>query len=96
MVEFKVGDRIVWGSFEDLNELRTGTVTKINACYPDFQTVWVDNDHVLRDGIMAAYCLPEAAIEELKDVLKERARLKKAFDDSMALVYQLRNKYSTK
>jgi hypothetical protein len=40
------------------------------------------------------FCWPAAAEEELKAIIAQRAALKKAFDDSMALVYQLRNKYS--
>jgi hypothetical protein len=38
-----------------------------------------------------AYLFPVQADNILTQILKERARLKKAYDDSMALVYQLRN-----
>lgn len=38
------------------------------------------------------FCWPVEAEDELRSILTERARLKKAFDDSMSLVYQLSNK----
>ena len=42
--------------------------------------------------VIAEYCWPVEAREELVTILTERQRLQKALDDSMGLVYQLGNK----
>lgn len=39
-----------------------------------------------------AYCWPIAWEQEVITLITERARLKKAYDDSMKLVYELKNK----
>jgi hypothetical protein len=46
------------------------------------------------DAHHKGFCWPVAAREELLAVITKRAALKKAYDDSMALVYQLSNKIS--
>lgn len=43
---------------------------------------------------MKDFCWPVQAEAELRAVVEERARLRKAFDDSMSLVFGLRNKIS--
>ena len=39
-----------------------------------------------------AFLWPTSCKEELLTILTERAKLRKALDDSMSLIYQLRNK----
>ncbi len=84
----KVGDRIVWFvNADDAPEnLLEGTITRIieDVC-------WVDNNHRPADGIYTPYCWPARVREELTAILVERNRLKKAFYNSMELVYQLRD-----
>lgn len=43
---------------------------------------------------MMEFCWPASAYDEVLAICQERARLKKALDDSMALVYKLSNKYA--
>ena len=47
----------------------------------------------LSDGewYMGAYVFPDAAANRLISLVEHRAALKKAYDDSMSLVYVLRN-----
>ena len=85
----KIGDTIIWCSNYEAGPIRKGVVSKIT---PNF--VWVDGNHKCEDFIYKDFCWPAAAEEELKATIEHRARLKRQFDDSMALVYQLRNKYS--
>lgn len=40
------------------------------------------------------FCWPASAYDEVLAICVERARLKKALDDSMALVYKLSGKYT--
>lgn len=86
----KVGDEIIWCHNYEEGPVRKGTVTKVSGS--DF--VYVDGHHKAEDCIYQCYCWPAAAEEELKAIIAQRAVLKKAFDDSMSLVYQLRNKHS--
>jgi len=84
---FKVGQRITWtGSLDTPAGLRDGTVTKVKG-----DLLWVDNQHRPEDCIYAAFCWPFEVRDELVEVLQKRADLKKAYDNSMALVYQLAN-----
>jgi hypothetical protein len=84
---FKIGDEIVWGDIDKVSSLREGTITKIGI---DF--CWVDNYHKSEDCIYQAYCWPKKYKEELENIITKRVALKKAYDDSMALIYELRNK----
>lgn len=91
----KIGDRIVWvPDFLDALQMRTGTVTKIDNRDNTMLLCWVDNRHKAEDCISQAYCFPASASHDLIDIMNKREELKKAFDDSMKLVYELRNKVS--
>ena len=86
----KVGDEIIWCCDYQKGHVHKGTVTKVSGT----DVVYVDGFHKAEDYICQYYCWPAEAEEELKAIIAQRAVLKKAFDDSMVLVYQLRNKYS--
>lgn len=93
-MKFNIGDKVVWvdHSCEFIFE---GTVTKVSLHKdPMERTVWVDKHHKPEDRIYEMYCWPAAAKEELLAVFAERKRLKEVYDNSMSLIYQLRNKYS--
>ena len=84
-----IGDTIIWCSNYEAGPIRKGVVSKITPTF-----VWVDGRHKSEDFIYKDFCWPAAAEEELKATIEHRARLKRQFDDSMALVYQLRDKHS--
>ena len=85
-----IGSKIIWvpGTLDTSEGLREGTVTKTGK----ENLVWVDNQHKPEDCIWAVYCWPVGFKEELVTILRHRQELKKAFDDSMSEIYQLRNK----
>lgn len=85
----KIGDTIVWCRNYEAGPIRKGVVSEAT---PKF--VWVDGNHKCENFVYKDFCWPAAAEEELKAIIEHRAWLKKQFDDSMALVYQLRDKYS--
>jgi hypothetical protein len=90
----KVGDRICWtGDLDTEANVRDGTVTRTKKD-GDFWLVWVDGHNKAEDCIYSTYVWPVAAKDDLIAVLTERRRLKKAFDDSMTLIYQLKNRVS--
>lgn len=86
----EIGDKIIWCADYVKGPICSGIVTKISGK----DLVWVDNYHKSEDCIYQHWCWPAAAEEELKAIIEHRARLKKQFDQSIELVYQLRNKYS--
>ena len=87
-MKLEIGDEIVWtGNLDDPDSLRCGIITKVSKDY-----CWVDKHHKPEDCIYQSLCWPAEFEGELRAILEERARLKKAFDDSMKLIYQLRNK----
>jgi hypothetical protein len=89
---FKVNDEIIWAG--DLNSgsaaIRSGTITKLRV-NNDNTLLFVDGQHQLEDCIFAQYCWPARIREQLASILDERLRLKKEYDDSMKLVFELRN-----
>ena len=88
----KIGDKIVW--YHDLSDPTSkaeGTITRM-AIQQQTSVCWVDRKHRPEDCLYLSVTWPAAYAEELAAIVQERARLKKAYDDSMILVYQLRNK----
>lgn len=78
---------IVVTDYSDPDSTKEYVVKKFTKGKPGEDTVSTDA------GIFyAAFCWPIEAKEELMKVIKERHRLKKAYDDSMDLVYELKNK----
>lgn len=87
---FQIGDQIIYFWELDNPELyKEGTVTAIKK-----DLLWIDNQHKLEACIYTAYCWPARVKDQLIKILKERARLKKDYEDSIKLVYQLRNTLS--
>jgi hypothetical protein len=75
--------------------VKEGTITARRAGRDIFEsTVWIDGFHKPEDCIYEMYCWPIEAKEELVAIHIERKMLKKAFEESMILIYRLRNKFS--
>lgn len=85
----RVGDKIIWGDEE--RPLREGTVTAARVD-GGFLYLWVNNLHKPEDCINAAFAWPFEVKEELIAIRAKRAVLKKEYDDSIQLLYDLRNK----
>jgi hypothetical protein len=82
LVKYKVGDEVVW--FHDLSNpstMQQGTVTKL-----DREWAWI-NDYLIHQG----FIFPVRVKDELTEIVKTRQQLKKAWEDSIRLVYQLSN-----
>lgn len=84
MKAFNVGDTCLYVPNMDTASLMELTITKVGKdtvqCGSKEQTFYT------------AYLWPTSCKEELLAILTERAKLKKQLDDSMSLIYQLRNK----
>lgn len=84
--KYKVGDTILTCDLADYTSLRKLTITKISKDGMELTT---------SVGVLyATFCFPAIAEAELLSILKTRQSLKKAFDDSMGLIYDLNNKLS--
>ena len=86
-MELNVGDPIVWAPHADRPEVKAGTITKLNKSY-----AWIDNYHKPEDCIDRVYIYPAKYLEALLEVLQTRARLKKAYEDSIGQIFELRNR----
>lgn len=82
-MDFKVGDKVIITPDMSVNEYTLGTIEKINV---RDRIAYVNGD-----WRYTAFLWPASAELQLSEVLQKRAELKKAYHDSMALVYQLRN-----
>lgn len=89
-MQLQIGDQIVWCGDYTHGPIKKGTITKISG--HDFY--YVDNQHRPEDCIYQHWCWPAEVEQELSIILEQRARLKKEYDDSMSLIYQLRNRVS--
>lgn len=89
---FKLGDYVVWASsLDSIREpLQRGQLTKIRV-NNDGTLLWVDGKHRPEDCLSADFVWPAAFADRLNAIRKTRAELKRAFDDSMKLIYDLRN-----
>lgn len=80
----KVGESIIWAtSMEDPTSIRRGTVVRTGE--------FIQYGPKAEDSVHSAYVFPARAEARLIEILTERQRLKKAYDDSMKLVYELAN-----
>lgn len=86
---FAIGDKIILAFDLDTPILKGGTITKLGK-----EFCWINNEHKAEDCIYLSYCWPASVKEELLGILTQRQMLKKQFDDSMSLIYQLRNAVS--
>jgi hypothetical protein len=87
----EIGDKIIWvGDMTGREAIREGVVSKLRSSSTG-NLVWVDGLHKPEDCIYEAYCWPARVRDELAAILARRLELQKQVDDSMKLVYQLRN-----
>ena len=94
-MKIQVGDPICWAKSAHMTpeSVIEGIVTKVGKMYGE-DVVWVDCNHEAEACLMIAFLFPVEARARLIAILKERQRLKAAYDESAALLYQLRNDYS--
>lgn len=79
------GQPIVWAtSLDDPASIRRGTVVKINGEFIQYGSR-------AEDSVYAAYVFPARVEQDLAEILETRQQLKKAYDDSMKLIYELIN-----
>lgn len=83
---FKIGDIVLLVPSLESLEMREGTITRIKG-----ELIYIDNKHKPEDCIYPHFLWPIKAKEQLIKVIATRIHLKKEYDDSMKLVYQLRN-----
>lgn len=82
---FKPGDKIIVAtSLDRLSDLHEETITKVSK-----DTVQCGSSE---NQYYTAFTWPVAYKSQLEEIVQKRAELKKAFDDSMGLVYELKNK----
>lgn len=86
-MRYKIGDTVLLVSdLDSPNTIREAVVTKVGKdsiqCGSSEETYYT------------AFVWPQKYKTELIAVMEQRAALKKAYDDSMSLVYQLKNKIS--
>lgn len=82
---FKVGDKVIQVTDLDKVEgMRELTVTKVGK-----DTVQCGGPE---ETYYTAFLWPIAVREELAKIIRVRAELKKKYDDSMGLIYELKNK----
>lgn len=91
----KIGDEIFYSANSvDISTIRTGIVTKMRSDNLGGY-IFTDNQHKPEDCIYDSYCFPIKYLDEFKEIVEKRAKLKKEFEDSMSLIYQLNNKVHT-
>lgn len=84
---FHVGDKIVAiFDWTDSTHTKEGVITKISG-----DICFIDGCFKSEDCLYLAYCWPIAYKQRILDIIQQRQVLKKAYDDSMGLVYKLRN-----
>lgn len=81
----KPGDQIIWATDLDKPQsLRHGTVVKVSGEYLQYGPKVEDSVHV-------GFVFPARVESDLVAIITKRQRLRKAYDDSMKLIYELRN-----
>lgn len=82
---FNVGDKIlIISDLECESSVHEKTVTKVMK-----DCVQCGSPE---EVYYTAFCWPARVKEQLLEIIRQRAILKKAYDDSMGLVYELKNK----
>lgn len=85
MGRHQVNQPIIWATnMDDPSSIRRGTVVKISG---DF----IQYGAKAEDSVHSAYVLPARVEADLIEILAKRQALKKAYDDSMKLIYELVN-----
>lgn len=84
-MKLRPGQPIIWATnMDDPASIRYGTVVKVSDEF-------VQYGPKAEDSIHTAYVFPARVEDELIEILDERKQLKKAYDDSVKLIYELRN-----
>lgn len=83
----KLGDKVIYcNDLSDPRAMRRGTLERISK-EGSFRVF-----HISGTPVYEAQCWPLSADAELTAILVERERLKKQFDDSIRLIYELQAK----
>lgn len=82
----KIGQVVIHATLDDVSTIKEYTITKINTKQG---TVTVDNNSELVFYI--AFLWPIEFKQELIEIITKRQELKKAYDDSFKLIYELNN-----
>ena len=82
MSTLKIGDRVIMVPNMDATDVIQGTVTKLDGDYAQ-----LDN----KDLYYKAFIFPQRVMEELIDILTFRAQIKEDLQESIKLIYDLRN-----
>lgn len=91
MARVKVGELAIWyDSMDDSRTKRTGTVSKI-VVEGTWEYICVNGKNKMEDAMNASFVFPGRVEKDLEQIVQERARLKKAYDDSISLVFELSN-----
>lgn len=85
---YQIGDKILVADLDGPSPIREYTVTKILK-----DTVQCGS---AENTFYTAFTWPARVRPQLQAILDERAKLKKAYDDSMGLIYELKNKITRK
>lgn len=86
-MKFQIGQPIVWATnMDDPSTIKQGTVQKL---HPGGE--FLQYGDKAENSVHSAYVFPARAEAHLREVLTKRQALKKAYDDSMKLIYELRN-----
>ena len=81
---FKVGDKVLVGDLDDPAKLKEYTISSVGK-----DTVTCGSPELV---FYTAFVWPARVKDELVRIINERRKLKKAYDDSMGMIYELRNK----
>jgi hypothetical protein len=85
MPSFEVNQPIIWATnMDDPATIRRATIVKVSGEFIQYGPTMADSVHV-------AFVFPARVEADLIEVLTKRQQLKKAYDDSMKLIYELRN-----
>lgn len=84
-MKWQHGAAIIWATnMDDPASIRVGTVQKVAGEYLQYGAKPEDSVH-------SAFVFPAKAESRLREILIKRQALKRAYDESMRLIYELRN-----
>lgn len=82
----RIGQVVIHATLDDISTIKEYTITKINTVH---DTVTVNNNKEL--VFYTAFVWPVEFKQKLIEIITKRQELKKAYDDSIKLVYELNN-----
>ena len=96
MYELKIGESVLLcDNTADIDSIRTVKLVKI-ADEQGILTAKVKAAKLESFWVYVSALYPSEVEQELRELVIERSKLKQAFDDSLSLVYKLRNKIDFK